>query len=527
LQLISGRRGPREVGASELHLSISGVGKRFGGVAAVDGVDLDVAPGEAVGIIGPNGAGKSTLLKLIAGIHRPDKGEIRLSGERLDRLAQNQVVRRGVALAHQVPRPFPRLTVRENVTVGAVSSRRRGSGSAAERVEEILDFCALGPKADAAAGALTVLDLKRLEVARSLATQPSVLMLDEVAAGLVGRELEAAIDLIRRVHATGVTLLLVEHVERVVREVVGRVLVLDWGRSIAHGTPEQVAADPRVREVYLGESTARSGSQRASARSPVHGQAVVLDLQRLSAGYGDIVALREVSLKVDRGEVVAVLGANGAGKSTLSGAISGIVKPRSGVVRLLGQDVTAWPAYKRSRLGVAHCQEGRRIFAELTVAENLRLGAPLGLAHDELSRRLESVHATFPILAERASQAGGTLSGGQQQMLAIGRGLMSKPALLICDEISLGLAPVAIDALYEALATISAQGVGILLIEQNAQRALELADRAYVLSRGSVSYSGSPIDLLHEANLDEAYFGHERNGAGPVNGTTPDKEENR
>lgn len=525
-QLISARRIAKRPTAVDPGLSLAGLHKQFGGVKAVDGIDLEVGSGEAVGIIGPNGAGKSTLLKLVAGIHRPDAGEIVLGDVRLDRLPQSQVVRRGVALAHQVPRPFPRLTVRENVMVGAVSSRRRDSLPPAERVEQILDFCALGPKAGFPAGSLAVLDLKRLEVARSLATEPTVLMLDEVAAGLVGRELEAAIDLIHRVHDTGVTLLLVEHVERVVREVVGRVLVLDWGRAIAEGTPTQVAADPLVRKVYLGESKDQSSSARPRTRIAAPHDTSVLEVRGLSAGYGDIVALREVSIMLGRGEIVAVLGANGAGKSTLSGAISGMVPARSGVIRLLGQDVTSWPAHKRARLGVAHCQEGRRIFAALTVAENLRLGASLGLPHDELNRRLERVHATFPVLAERSSQAGGTLSGGQQQMLAIGRALMSEPALLICDEISLGLAPIAIDALYQALIAINADGVAILLIEQNAHRSLELADRAYVLSRGSVSYSGSTSDLLHEANLDEAYFGHD-NGAGAQARRAHDKEDER
>jgi branched-chain amino acid transport system ATP-binding protein len=507
-------------------LSLSGLHKQFGGVKAVDGVDLQVGSGEAVGIIGPNGAGKSTLLKLVAGIHRPDAGEVALGDLRLDRLSENQVVRRGVALAHQVPRPFPRLTVRENVMVGAVSSRRRDSCSPAERVEEVLDFCALGSKADLPARSLAILDLKRLEVARSLATRPSVLMLDEVAAGLVGRELETAIELIRRVHHTGTTLLLVEHVERVVREVVGRVLVLDWGRAIAEGTPAEVAADPHVRRVYLGESTERSRSATARPRKAPHPGSPVLEVRGLSAGYGDIVALRDVSVTLGRGEIVAVLGANGAGKSTLSGAISGMVPARSGVIRLLGQEVTRWPSHKRSRLGVAHCQEGRRIFAGLTVAENLRLGAPLALARAELNQRLDRIHAIFPLLAERSSQIGGTLSGGQQQMLAIGRALMSDPLLLICDEISLGLAPIAIDSLYEALRAINTGGVAILLIEQNAHRSLELADRAYVLSRGTVSYSGSPSYLLHETNLDEAYFGHE-NGAGAHERLAHDKEDER
>jgi branched-chain amino acid transport system ATP-binding protein len=491
-------------------LSVRGVSKRFGGVTAVDGVDLEVATGEAVAVIGPNGSGKSTLLKLVAGLHRPDAGEIWLGDRRLDLLAEHRIARAGVVLAHQVPRPFSNLSVRDNLMVGAVSRAARGT-SPDERVDEVLELCGLEAKAAARAGSLGVLDLKRLEVARALATSPILLMLDEVAAGLVGRELEQAIGLIQRVHATGVTLILVEHIERVVREIVERVLVLDWGRPIAEGSPARVAADEEVRRVYLGEVD-RQG-ERMRRRSRPDAPAVV-DIDGLFAGYGDMLALRDVTLRVNEGEIVAVLGANGAGKTTLAGAISGTVTARRGRVRLLDEDVTRWPAHRRARLGIAHCQEGRRVFGELTVAENLALGAPLGLAKAELSRRLGRVHETFPVLAERAAQRAGTLSGGQQQMLAIGRGLMATPQVLICDEISLGLAPVAVDVLYDALRTINAEGVSIVLVEQNVRRCLEAADRAYVLSRGRVTFEGHPDELLDELNLDEAYFGHRsHNGA--------------
>jgi ABC-type branched-subunit amino acid transport system ATPase component len=485
-------------------LAVRGVAKRFGGVTAVDGVDLEVAAGEAVGVIGPNGAGKSTLLKLVAGLHRPDAGEIWLGEVRLDRMAEHRITRAGVVLAHQVPRPFANLSVRDNAMVGAFS-RAAGQGSADDHVEAVLELCGLQAKADARAGSLGVLDLKRLEVARALATSPTLLMLDEVAAGLVGRELEEAIALIQRVHATGVTLILVEHIERVVREIVSRVLVLDWGRSIAEGTPAEVAGDPEVRRVYLGDIDAQAKRTR---RVPDQRGSTVLAVERLTAGYGDMIALRDVTLQVDEGEIVAVLGANGAGKTTLSAAISGGVAARDGAVRVMGQDVTAWPAHRRARLGLAHCQEGRRIFADLTVEENLSLGAPLGLPKSDLARRMAEVHDRFPLLAERATQRGGTLSGGQQQMLAIGRSLMAAPRLLICDEISLGLAPVAVDVLYDALRQINADGVSVLLIEQNVQRCLETSDRAYVLSRGRVTFEGDPDELLDELSLDRAYFGH-------------------
>ncbi len=486
----------------ESPLEVRGLGKRFGGVTALDGVELTVRQGEAMAVIGPNGAGKSTLLKLISGVYRPDQGEILLGGRRLDRLAAHRVARLGVALAHQVPRPFHGLSVRENVRVGAMAAHPRLHEA---DLDDVLALCKLDTKAARPADSLRVLDLKRLEVARALATRPRVLMLDEVAAGLVGRELGEAIDLIRQVHRSGVTVLLVEHIERVVRELVERVLVLNWGKPIAEGTPAQIAEDSRVRAVYLGDGAQSVAPVSRSAPAADGDDALALD--GLSAGYGDMLALRDFCVRIKPGQLVSVLGANGAGKSTLCATIMGTVQARSGSVRALGREITRLPVHERARLGLAYCQEGRRVFGELTVRENLELGAPLSLAKNQVHARIERVHAIFPILAERAAQRAGTMSGGQQQMLAVGRALMADPTVLICDEISLGLAPVAIDALYRALTEINAQGVAILLVEQNVKRALSISDHAVVLSRGRISYSGDPAGLLSESALDAAYFG--------------------
>ncbi len=500
-----------KVGAA---LRVDGISKRFGGVQAVDDVSLTVSPGEAVAVIGPNGAGKSSLLKLLSGVYRPDRGSIHLNGERTDGQRAEAVARLGVSLASQVPQPFRGLTVRENVSIGALSSGRRSRRTAAGAVEAILDLCGLAEKADLGAEHLRLLDLKRLELARALSTDPSLILLDEVAAGLNGRELTEVIELIRAISAEGRTLLLVEHVEGVVASLVDRVVVLDWGKVIAEGTPAQVAADPRVREVYLGGG-GQAGHGATVAVDPgapdVGATAAtstpVLQLDTVTAGYGDIVALREVSLEVSAGQTVAVLGANAAGKSTLAAVVSGQVRPRHGRVQLHGTDVTSLPSFARARRGIAHCPEGRRIFADLTIAENLALAAPLRLGKTELRQRKDAVEAVFPMLHDMAHRRAGSLSGGQQQMVAIGRALMAEPTVLVLDEISLGLAPVAIDALYEALAVIRQRGIAILLVEQNVHRSLAVADRVYVLERGRVTYAGGPEPLADERTLNEFYFG--------------------
>jgi branched-chain amino acid transport system ATP-binding protein len=475
--------------------------KRFGGVSALEDVSLTLAKGEAIGVIGPNGAGKSTLLKLISGELRPDQGTISLNGKRIDGRPIHRVARAGVVLAHQMPQPFASQTVCQNLLV----ARRRSAPHGHVDTNELLERCGLTAKADTPARHLNLLDLKRLEVARALATDPTVLLLDEVAAGLNGRDLDHAIELIHELHLSGIGLLVVEHIERVIRELVSRVLVLDWGRLIAAGTPAEIAAHDDVRAVYLGARTVAKSGQKAERPRP----APVLDVRGVSARYGDVQALSGVDMQIGEGEVVAVLGANGAGKSTLASVISGQVPLSAGSLRMDGRDLDGTPAHIRARQGIAHCPEGRHVFAELTVLENLTIALPLRIGSGEISERLGRVHEIFPKLNERGGQLAGTLSGGEQQMLSVGRALMTKPTLLICDELSLGLAPIMIDTIYEALRQIAAQGVMLILIEQDITRCLDIADWVYVLLRGEPSYSGGPARLADENFLDNVYFGRE------------------
>lgn len=233
----------------------------------------------------------------------------------------------------------------------------------------------------------------------------------------------------------------------------------------------------------------------------------MLALAGVSARYGSVPAVSAVSIEIGEGEAVGLLGANGAGKTTTLRTISGLVRPTSGTITFLGKNIGALPPYKIAELGIAHVPEGRQVFPELTVKENLEIGAYIPRAKAERSRTLDLVFSIFPVLAERRKQLAGTMSGGEQQMLAVGRGLMLKPRLLMLDEPSLGLAPVMADVTFQKIQEIHAMGTAILLVEQNVSRALSLVERAYVLESGKVLMRGTSTELANNREVRAAYLG--------------------
>ena len=233
----------------------------------------------------------------------------------------------------------------------------------------------------------------------------------------------------------------------------------------------------------------------------------MLALSGVSAGYGSVPAVSDVSIAVGEGEAVGLLGANGAGKSTTLRAISGLVRLTSGTITFLGINIASVPPYKIAELGIAHVPEGRQVFPELTVKENLEIGAYIASAKAERSRTLDLVFTIFPVLAERRKQLAGTMSGGEQQMLAVGRGLMLKPRLLMLDEPSLGLAPVVTDVTFQKIQEIHSMGTAVLLVEQNVSRALTLVQRAYVLESGKVIMHGTSDELANNKKVQAAYLG--------------------
>jgi branched-chain amino acid transport system ATP-binding protein len=239
----------------------------------------------------------------------------------------------------------------------------------------------------------------------------------------------------------------------------------------------------------------------------VQAEGVMLELKGVSAVYGAVPAISQVSIRVNAGEAVGLLGANGAGKSTTLRAISGLVRLTSGIISFDGIDLASLPPHRIPELGIAHVPEGRQVFPEMSVQENLEIGAFVPRAKVERARTMELVYEIFPRLAERKKQLAGTMSGGEQQMLAVGRGLMLKPRLLMLDEPSLGLAPVMTDVTFEKIAEISKMGTAILLVEQNVSRALSLVDRAYVLESGRVTMQGQSDELANSKQVQSAYLG--------------------
>src|SRR5512136_1338311 len=234
---------------------------------------------------------------------------------------------------------------------------------------------------------------------------------------------------------------------------------------------------------------------------------MLLEVEDLNVYYGAIHALQGISFSVDQGEIVTLIGANGAGKSTTLRTISGLLRPRRGAVRFRGDDITMTPAEQIVRLGIGHVPEGRRIFAPLTVRENLEMGAFTRSNTAEVSQSMKRAFASFPRLKERINQLGGTLSGGEQQMLATARGLMSQPTLLLLDEPSMGLSPIMVEEIFRIVKEINAQGTSILLVEQNALMALSIAHRAYVLETGRIVLEGDAKQLREDPKVKAAYLG--------------------
>ncbi|MFC4274371.1 branched-chain amino acid ABC transporter ATP-binding protein/permease [Achromobacter aloeverae] len=490
-------------------LAARDLGITFGGVHAVSGLSMQVPAGAVTSLIGPNGAGKTTALNMLSGFYRPSAGDVLLGQRPLGGRPAFRIARSGVARTYQTSQLFDTLSVEDNVILamgrgrlgGLLANRDARGGQARGMARALLAYCGYRGAPSAAAGDLAHVDRRLVEIARALATDPDVLLLDEPAAGLSREDKGMLAALLRRIADAGIGVAIVEHDMTLVMSISDQLVVLDAGRRLAVGTPADIRNDPAVRQAYLGESL----DVRVDAvRAPRTPGPELLGVADLVAGYGAEPVLHGIGLQVRQGEMVALLGANGAGKSTLMRTLAGLHPSQSGAMHIDGNTIEGRPAEAVVGLGLVLVPEGRQVFPELSVLDNLRLGGFLHQAGREA--RVEEMLDRFPRLRERLHQRAGLLSGGEQQMLAVARGLMSRPRVLLLDEPSLGLAPKVIAELFASLDRLRAEDMTILLVDQMAGLALALADRAYVLESGRVVAQGTSAEIAADDALANAYL---------------------
>jgi branched-chain amino acid transport system ATP-binding protein len=489
-------------------LELSGITKRFGGLTALDDVSLAVAQGTIHAVIGPNGSGKTTLFNIISGIYTPTEGDVRLAGAVVTSKPLHQLAATGLARTFQNTRLFGSMTVRQNVLTARHGRAHpwRFDRENARRVDEIIEFVGLADVADASAASLPQGQRRLLEIAKALALEPRLVLLDEPHGGLNHAETARLIEVIRQMHAQGMTILLIEHEMEVVMTLADRITVLNFGKVLAEGSPTEIQSNDAAIEAYLGRTDRETELHERVGQTSEGTGTPLLEAADLVVRHGDIEAVRQVSIKVGAGEFVALLGNNGAGKSSTLKAIARLA-PASGSVRFKGQELTKEPTERLVGMGLALVPERRRLFGGLTVIENLKIGA-YGRPNAEVAQLVEEMLQLFPNLKRLSGSLAFSLSGGEQQMLAIARALMSRPHLLLLDEPSLGLAPLLVEQVFGKLVEVNRQGTAILLVEQNARLALAVAHRGYVLSSGRIVAEGSAAEVARDPRLMGAYLGH-------------------
>ena len=497
-------------------LEVGNVSVRVGGLQALDDVSVAVEAGHVTGLIGPNGAGKTTLFNVITGLQAPNAGLVFVGGDDITLAKPHQRARKGIGRTFQRLETFGTLSARDNILVAAEMRRSwsREKFDPNALTDQVIEQVGLEGVASERVDALPTGTARLVEVARALATKPRVLLLDEPSSGLNEAETVSLGTLLRELSSEGIAVLLVEHDMSFVMGTCERIHVLDFGRIIAVGSPTEVQASPDVRAAYLGSGEEQDAADAAPSLvvvaeremaqpTAIDGTATpALALRGISAAYGTIEVIHGLDLIVPTGQVFALLGPNGAGKSSTLKVASGQLKPSSGTVEILGQDVTRTSADTLARNGVCLVPEGRGIFPNLTVTENLRIATYTGASFKTV---VERAFERFPRLKERRKQIAGTLSGGEQQMLAMARALATDPKILLLDELSMGLAPLIVEDLYDVVKRIAADDVSILIVEQFAHEVLGVADVAAIMLHGRIEFTGPPAEV--GPALDRAYLG--------------------
>ncbi|WP_431284658.1 ATP-binding cassette domain-containing protein [Humitalea sp. 24SJ18S-53] len=486
-------------------LAALGLQKSFGGIHAVKDVSFAVADRTLHALIGPNGAGKTTAFNLLSGMFAPDRGSVTLDGRQIAGLEPFAITRAGLGRSFQITNLFPGLSIEENIrlAIQARHASRFAPLRSAHAIAEINDdttllvrWMGLAGIEKAEAGALSYGGQRLVDMALALATRPHILLLDEPLAGLAAAERQRVGDLIKRL-STDIPVLLVEHDIDRVFQIADRVTVMNDGEVLVDGGVEDARTDERVQAVYLGSGAhAVASKPRASAAE----EEVLLTLDRVNTFYGKSHILRDVSLTLRKGEVMALLGRNGAGKSTLLKTIMGTAPPASGRVELGNDNLAGLSADRASRLGVGFVPQGRGLFAGMSVQENLGLGRLKRITGNGQHWEEDRVLTFFPRLKTRWKVAADHLSGGEQQMVAVARALMGDTRVLLLDEPFEGLSPAISEELFEAFDKLRHE-VAIILVDHHLDLALALSDTTVALERGSVTWSGESRMLRDDLDL--------------------------
>ena len=490
-------------------LSVTGLNKRFGSLVVATDISLEVYPYKLHSFIGPNGAGKTTFFNMMTGILQPNAGKIVFDGHDITTMPVHKRIRLGLSRSFQILSVFPMLTAFENVRVAvqAQDPRRTGLWRDAYDYEDLnaktwslLAAVGLADRAADPCGALGHGQRRLLEIAISLATDAKMLLLDEPLAGLAEADRQVVGALIRQLAETHAVLLIEHDIDRVLA-LSDRITVLHQGRLIADGSPNEVASNPDVISAYLGAERIIAPPPPSDADIRTHAAAKpILTIDKLRAGYAGSVVLEDLSLVVHEGEAVALLGRNGVGKTTTLRAITGTVRSSSGTITLDGDVVTNAKSYDINQRGISLVPEGRRLFPNLTVLDNLKIAARPGGAS------LDDIYELFPKLKVLQRSKAESLSGGERQMLAIARALVVPAKLILLDEPFEGLAPTIVKEVMDALARLRGK-VAMVIVEHHAETVLPLVDRAYVLVNGQVAFEGTARTLEQDTALQARLLG--------------------
>jgi len=484
-----------------------GVGKRFGNFVAVSDVDLRVKDRTLQSLIGPNGAGKTTLFNVMSGEHEADSGEMFFAGLPLTKTTPHRLSQAGIARSFQITNLFPDLTVFENLRLGVQS--RHGSAlnmwrdvrsidAINRETDSLVEFLGLKGLEGVEVSSLSYGGQRLLEIGIALATRPRFLLLDEPLVGLAAQERERIVGLIKSL-SNHISILLIEHDIDRVFSFSDNITVMNQATVLASGTADQIRDNKDVQSAYLG-----SGKAIIKVRSQV-GRAIdsdtkLLRLEAINTFYGKSQILTDVSLEVCQGEVVALLGRNGAGKSSTIKSIMGMAPIASGRIVFNETEIHGLAPEQIAGMGIGLVPQGRRLFANLTVEENLKIGALRRTGGDGVRWDIDRIFQQFPRIRERYHAKADTLSGGEQQMVAIARALAGNVKLVLMDEPFEGLSPVMVEELFETINGLRSE-VSIIIIEHQLDLVLALADRAYILDRGEITHDGPAKPLLDNLSL--------------------------